>query len=64
MTKKPIDRTNQTIASLAIIYKMDIRTFRENINSIKEQIKEVTGRKNTHLTPKQVDMILEKLGEP
>lgn len=61
MTGKPI---RENFKSLARKYELSLPTFMKNIKSIREKLDECVGRTNYRsLTPKQVRLIIEHLGE-
>lgn len=63
--KKPIDKLNQSFKTMAQAYKMTDKVFHSNIKPIRDKLDKAVGRTNyRNLTPKQVDMIIDHLGEP
>lgn len=60
-----IKTTEQTFKTMAELYKMSMPTFRKNINSIRQKLDDIAGRKlYRRLSPKQVELILDHMGEP
>ena len=59
-------KQNQTesFMTLARKYNLSINTFKANIKSIRTKLDECVGRSNYRvLTPKQVQLIIEHLGD-
>lgn len=63
--KKPINKLNQSFKTMAESYNMTDKVFHRNIAAIRDKLDNAVGRTNyRNLTPKQVEMIIEHLGEP
>ena len=65
MSKKEISLNGQSLGTLAKEYGMSAGTFNKNIQVIRKKLDKIVGR-NTYrnLTPKQVELIIEHLGQP
>lgn len=62
---KEIQLTGQSLGTMAKAYNMSSETFNKNIKAIRPKLDKIAGRKNyRNLTPKQVTIIIEHLGQP
>lgn len=65
MSKKEISLHNQSLGTMAKAYGWSAKAFNENIIPIRKQLDRMVGRKNyRNLTPKQVELIINHLGQP
>jgi len=65
MGKDEISLNGQSLGTMAAKYGMSAYTFNKNISAIRKKLDRIAGRNNyRNLTPKQVELIIEHLGQP